>query len=50
MNRCKHCTKVLPVTRVRRTFIEKNITKKQQFKYQCDKCNKITFITHSYLG
>lgn len=45
MRKCKYCGEELPIMRVHRTWKEKYITYRNKFKYQCEQCKKITFIS-----
>lgn len=43
MNKCKFCENELPVMRVQRSWTEKHFNHRNEFKYQCNNCYKITF-------
>ncbi|MFT5653183.1 MAG: hypothetical protein ACJAYB_002054 [Psychromonas sp.] len=45
MHKCKCCGEELPIMRMRRTWKERHITRRNTFKYRCEQCNEITFIS-----
>ncbi len=44
MRTCEFCKKELPLMKTRRTWKEKYLSHRNESKYQCVHCNKITFI------